>query len=106
VLLIGLLTGMTTLRGLWMRLAALRSLRQVVMPAANVARTYTGSVCLDSAFWWLRVSDMENYRVALRLVRAFVAHLWAMYAIYWVASAHYGLAGVCAAIAAWEIFGR
>jgi len=85
--------------------AVSRSLGQVLMHAADVARPYTGSVCLDSAFWWLRVSDMENYRVAVKLVRGFAGHLWAMYAVYWVASGHYGLAGVCATIAAWVIFG-
>ena len=54
----------------------------------------------------LESPDMENCRVAMRLVRGFEVHRWPMYAVFWVASGLFALAGICAALGAWVIFGR
>lgn len=36
--------------------------------------------------------------VALRVVKAGFGHLWAMYAVFWFASGHYGCAAMCAGL--------
>jgi hypothetical protein len=73
-------------------------------PVLASLRFYTDRVCLDSDPSWLKVPIVQSDHVQVRIVNVGLRHLWAMYAVFWVASGHYVCAGVCAGVSALLIF--